>query len=65
MNMKGFKIIRKKDSPDYYKTQIEKVKKELDDLIERSDELVLPQIISISQKLDKLILKYIRTSHGE
>ncbi|MCX7884549.1 MAG: aspartyl-phosphate phosphatase Spo0E family protein [Caloramator sp.] len=52
----------KDNSPEYFKTQIEDLKMELEELINNNDELVTPQIISMSQKLDNLILKYISTS---
>ncbi|WP_168190108.1 aspartyl-phosphate phosphatase Spo0E family protein [Caloramator sp. E03] len=61
--MKDFRDMSKDNSPEYFKTQIESLKMELEELISRSDKLVVPQIISISQKLDDLILKYISTSH--
>ncbi|QCX33539.1 aspartyl-phosphate phosphatase Spo0E family protein [Caloramator sp. E03] len=63
MIMKDFRDMSKDNSPEYFKTQIESLKMELEELISRSDKLVVPQIISISQKLDDLILKYISTSH--
>ncbi|WP_179122323.1 aspartyl-phosphate phosphatase Spo0E family protein [Caloramator quimbayensis] len=61
--MKDFGDLSNNNSPEYFKTQIESLKMELEELINKNDKLIAPQIVSISQKLDDLILKYISTSH--
>lgn len=65
MIMKDLKDITKNDSPKYIKAQIEKIKLELEELISKNESLTIPKIVNMSQKLDELILKYIKSKHSE